>query len=69
MEKKYELVNESNHIFKSNNFYVYELINPNTMLPFYVGKGRDRRAWGHISMRNNTKAQTRWYVIQKGKTY
>ncbi len=57
MKKKYELINIAKHIFKSNNFYVYELINPNTLLPFYVGKGRDNRAWRHISLRNNKKLQ------------
>lgn len=28
-------------------FYVYLLIDPRNNLPFYVGKGKDRRAWSH----------------------
>jgi len=47
--------NKANHNFKSNNFYVYELVNPITNLPFYVGKGRDNRAWKQIQLRNNIK--------------
>lgn len=29
-------------------FYVYTYIDPETALPFYVGKGRGRRAWKHF---------------------
>lgn len=57
VSKKYDLINECGHDFHSNNFYVYELINPYTNLPFYVGKGRDSRAWRHVSLRNNVKHQ------------
>lgn len=28
-------------------FYVYQLIDPRDSLPFYVGKGKLRRAWAH----------------------
>lgn len=55
MDKKYILLNIAQYDFKSNNFYVYELINPVTQQPFYVGKGRENRAWKHILMRHNKK--------------
>lgn len=32
-------------------YYVYELQDPVTRIPFYVGKGKDRRAYYH-TMRN-----------------
>lgn len=30
-----------------NGFYVYQLVDPRTSLPFYVGKGQRDRAWQH----------------------
>lgn len=30
-----------------NKFYVYQLMDPRTNLPFYVGKGKNNRAWEH----------------------
>lgn len=54
-QKNYNLVNECNHDFRSNNYYVYLLVNPVTLQPFYVGKGTGDRAWKHISLRNNIK--------------
>lgn len=33
-------------------YYVYELVDPTTMIPFYVGKGRGDRMSRHISLRN-----------------
>jgi hypothetical protein len=30
-----------------NRYYVYELIDPRSSLPFYVGKGTGKRAWAH----------------------
>lgn len=58
LKLKYELINDIQHDFLSNNFYVHELINPTTNVPFYVGKGRDDRAWRHISLRNNKRVST-----------
>ncbi len=29
-------------------YYVYFLINPNTKLPFYIGKGKDNRVFNHM---------------------
>lgn len=53
--KLYVIENVANHLFQSNDFYVYMLIHPVTNLPFYVGKGRDSRGWKHILLRNNPK--------------
>lgn len=55
MKKQFIIENVAHHDYTSNNTYVYELINPITNLPFYVGKGRDDRAQRHISLRKNAK--------------
>ncbi len=53
----YVVNNEIDHDFKGSNFYVYLLIDPSDNKPFYVGKGRDNRAWKHISLRSNKKVR------------
>ena len=55
MKKQFIIENPANHDYKSNNTYVYELVNSLTNLPFYVGKGRDGRAQRHVSLRKNPK--------------
>jgi hypothetical protein len=50
--KHIELINECNHNFSGDNYYVYELVDPRTNQPFYIGKGRDDRAARHIRLRN-----------------
>jgi len=30
-----------------DNYYVYQLVDPRTGKPFYVGEGKDQRAWSH----------------------
>lgn len=57
MKRNFVILNEANHDYTSNNFYVYELIDPSSQQPFYVGKGRDDRAQRHISLRKNKKLQ------------
>jgi hypothetical protein len=40
-------------VFIMNDYYVYKLVDPRTNLPFYVGKGKDDRAFTHL--KNNSK--------------
>jgi NUMOD3 motif len=40
-----------------NNWYVYALVDPRTGRPFYVGKGRRRRAQWHIKENHGPNAQ------------
>lgn len=35
-------------------YYVYKLINPETNLPFYVGKGKADRAESHLKLKSKT---------------
>lgn len=49
----YKIINEVNYNFNSNEFYVYEL--KHNSEPFYVGKGRDNRAWKHAYRRKSPK--------------
>lgn len=37
-------------------YYVYELIDPRVNLPFYVGKGKDKRVYFHLSERTRAKS-------------
>ncbi len=46
-EIKNELINEPKRDIEIKNFYVYHLINPQTNLPFYVGKGFGNRMYDH----------------------
>jgi hypothetical protein len=32
-----------------NNYYVYQLIDPRNYLPFYIGEGKEKRAWSHLT--------------------
>ena len=36
-----------------DNYYVYILINPIDLLPFYVGKGKGNRAYNHLKKSHN----------------
>lgn len=38
-------------------FYVYELIDPRTNLPFYVGKGSGKRAYAHVAEAAKPRAE------------
>jgi len=37
-------------------YYVYELIDPRVNLPFYVGKGKDKRVYFHLSEKSRAKS-------------
>lgn len=49
-------------------FYVYELIDPRTKKPFYVGKGQNKRAYDHIKknkLGKNTENPYKDHVIRQ----
>ncbi len=37
-------------------FYVYQLVDPRSRLPFYVGKGKGTRAWSHAAAARRGKS-------------
>jgi len=41
-------------VFIMNDYYVYKLIDPRTNLPFYIGKGKDDRAYTHLKNNSQT---------------
>jgi hypothetical protein len=50
-------------------YYVYELIDPRVNLPFYVGKGKDKRVYFHLSEQSRAKSENKkkFNKIQKIK--
>jgi hypothetical protein len=50
-------------------YYVYELIDPRVDLPFYVGKGKDKRVYFHLSEQSRAKSENKkkFNKIQKIK--
>lgn len=34
-------------------YYIYALVDPINDVPFYIGKGKDRRAWAHLKLGKN----------------
>ena len=48
-----------------NIFYVYQLRLATESLPFYVGKGKDRRAWDHFATRSLEKNTHKNNTIKK----
>jgi hypothetical protein len=48
-------------------YYVYELIDPRVNLPFYVGKGKDKRVYFHLSEKSRAKSENKrkYNKIQK----
>jgi uncharacterized protein len=40
-------------------YYVYELIDPRVNLPFYVGKGKDKRVYFHLSEQSRAKSENK----------
>lgn len=35
-------------VFRLVNFYVYAIVDPINNVPFYIGKGKNNRAWDHV---------------------
>lgn len=48
-----------------NNYYVYRLVDPRTNLPFYVGEGKGKRAWTHLTFTSGCNNPHKDRVIQK----
>lgn len=48
-------------------YYVYELIDPRVNLPFYVGKGKNKRVYFHLSEKSRAKSENpkKYDKIQK----
>lgn len=50
----------------SSDFYVYIYTDPNTNMPFYVGKGKNDRCWDHINYaRRNPKPERGKHFMNK----
>lgn len=48
-----------------NNYYVYQLVDPRTNLPFYIGEGKEKRAWSHLSFNSGCVNPHKDRVIRK----
>lgn len=46
-------------------YYVYKLIDPTTKIPFYVGKGKDNRAYSHLKKNSKTNNPRKDKKIQE----
>lgn len=50
------------------NYYVYQLVDPRTQKPFYVGEGKGKRAWSHLSFNSGCNNPHKDRIIQKIQT-
>ena len=50
-------------------YYVYKLLDPRTNLPFYVGKGKDARAYTHLKKQSKTCNPKKDKVINELDSY
>ena len=48
-----------------NNYYVYQLIDPRNNLPFYIGEGKENRAWSHLTFNSGCNNPHKDRVIRK----
>jgi len=48
-----------------NIYYVYQLIDPRNNKPFYVGEGKGKRAWSHLSFNSGCKNPHKDRIIRK----
>lgn len=48
-----------------NNYYVYQLVDPRTNKPFYIGEGKEQRAWSHLSFKSGCVNPHKDRIIRK----
>lgn len=48
-----------------NEYYVYQLIDPRTDKPFYVGEGKDKRAYSHLNFTSGCNNPHKDRIIKK----
>lgn len=48
-----------------NNYYVYQLVDPRTNLPFYIGEGKGKRAQSHSTFKSGCNNPHKDRVIRK----
>ncbi|NBW58036.1 GIY-YIG nuclease family protein [bacterium] len=48
-----------------NNYYVYQLIDPRNNEPFYIGEGKENRAWSHLIFKSGCNNPHKDRVIRK----
>lgn len=48
-----------------NKHYVYQLVDPRTNKPFYIGEGKEQRAWSHLSFKSGCVNPHKDRIIQK----
>ena len=48
-----------------NNCYVYQLVDPRTNKPFYIGEGKEQRAWSHLSFKSGCVNPHKDRIIRK----
>ena len=61
----FELVSDSDYSLDPV-YYVYHLVNPTTGMPFYVGKGKNRRCYQHLSdtMKNTKNKRLTGHILK-----
>jgi hypothetical protein len=48
-----------------NNYYVYQLVDPRTSTPFYIGEGKGKRAWSHLDFTSRCNNDHKDRIIRK----
>jgi hypothetical protein len=50
-----------------NKHYVYQLVDPRTNKPFYIGEGKEQRAWSHLAFKSGCVNPHKDRIIKKYK--